>query len=383
MAAQGIDGGGAEFTLPTSLARSILPDTVPDMAGMPDGSFQRAGVETYLGSPGGLGSTIFPGFTPEVYDRRRPRVSPAGLVDWWPVKNREFNFPTVQETSRVTGSRWGGITSKWGLGETVLPAAADASVANIAFVQNRLLIYTTVTRDIWEDSDRLERWLNVIALGEIRFAIDSAIVNGILGGPIGIITSPCTVTVSKGATGSSSISSINIDAMWSAMYAGSRENCVWMCNDDTLQKIDQLGSSASRSQWAETPYIGYVPAGRYGQPFPTLKGRPIIACEACPVIGNPGDLICWDPTDYIFTYLRAATGGISIAVDVPPAKHATAMIGMPEGSVQRLISDQVLFTTDELAILWKFRGDGKFLWNTTMTNLNGATVGPAAIIAQR
>jgi hypothetical protein len=42
-----------------------------------------------------------------------------------------------------------------------------------------------------------------------------------------------------------------------------------------------------------------------------------------------------------------------------------------------------LFSTDQLALVWKLRGDGRFLWNSTMTNISGSTVGPCAIIAQR
>jgi Phage capsid family len=322
---------------------------------------------------------------PDVLDRRRPTVTPAGLVEWWDVPTREYTFATVQETSRANGQRYGGMTSTWGLSEVTLPPEVDGKTSLITFVQSRLLIFTTVSRDIWEDAQKLERWLNVVALSEVRFNIDFAIVNGVLGGPTGIINSPCTVTAPKGSTGPSSISSANIDDVWSAMYAGSRENCVWMASDDTIQKIDQLGAVASGSQWAETPYIGYVPAGRYGQPFPTLKGRPLIACEACPIIGSPGDLICWDPTDYIFTYLKAPSniGNISISVDVPPSKHATGMIGLPENALERRMSDQFLYAADELAITWKFRGDGRFLWSSQITNLNGALVGPAAIIQQR
>ena len=92
-----------------------------------------------------------------------------------------------------------------------------------------------------------------------------------------------------------------------------------------------------------------------------------------------------DPTDTIFTYLKAPTGvgGISVAVDIAPDKHTTGMIGLPEGAVERRLSEHVYFLSDRLSILWKFRGDCRSLWSSSVTNLNGATVGDAAIIAQR
>ena len=210
------------------------------------------------------------------------RSGRAALVTWLPVPTREFFLPVVQETSRATGSRYGGATSTWGLGETILSAKSDAKVASIRFVANRLLFYTTVSRDIWQDSVSLEYWLNYVALAEFRFAIEWAIVNGTLGGPQGLITGASTVTVPKGATSSSSIASANIDAMWSALSAGSKLNSVWLANDDSIQKIDQLALSG---QWPEIPY---VPAGRYGNSYATIKGRPILPCEACPIIGALG-----------------------------------------------------------------------------------------------
>lgn len=365
---------GINHELPFSMSRGILPTTV-----------NRTGVGYVASGPGGYGDTLKVGMAEDVLDRRRPKVTPCGLVDWWDVPTRQYVFPVVAETSRVAGQRWGGMTSTWGLGETALPAAVDAKVAQITFSQARLLIYTTVSRDVWEDAAKLERWLNVVALSEVRFNIDQAIMSGVVGGPQGVINGPATVTVPKGSTGPGAITSANIDAMWSSLYAGGRENCVWMAQDSTIQYIDQLGTVASGSQTPETPYIGYAPAGRYGVPFPTLKGRPLIACEALPAIGTLGDLVLWDPTDYIFTYLKSPIdiGNISISVDVPPSKHATGMIGLPENAVERRMSDQALWNLDELAIIWKFRGDGRYLWNSTVTNINGQTLGPAVVLATR
>jgi HK97 family phage major capsid protein len=361
-------GSGVSYGLPANMSRSILPDPM----------FMRTGVEAYASGPGGLGFTVKPDFAPEVVDKKRTTFGPVDQIDWWEVPTREYLFPAVNETSRATGSRWGGFQATWGLGETNLPAATDGKVANIRFIQNRLLIYTTVSRDIWEDSTKLERWLNYIALSEVRFSIELAIVNGTLDGPQSIITSPATVVVAKESGQSSgTIVSKNIDKLWSAMSAGSKRNACWYANDDTIWQIDQIAVSG---QWPEIPYI---PAGMYGNAYPTLKGRPLIPCEACPAIGLSGDLICADLSDYIFTYLKSPTGGISISVDVPAGKHATGMIGLPEGAVERRMSDQVLFTVDELAIVWKFRGDGQFLWKSTMTNINGASIGPCAVIAPR
>ncbi len=323
--------GNPSINLPASVTRSLLPSRAGN--GIANGTINGAVTRTlgehavnrtmvgYNALAGGVG--VFPGFGPDVLDRRRPTVSPASLVEWWPVDTRTYQFPSVQETSRANGSRYAGFNAQWGVEETSLPPVVDSAVGNINFTNRDLIVWTTVSEDIWKDARKLERWLNVIALSEIRWNLDYAIVQGVLAGPTGIITAPGTFTVAKGSTGSGAITSINIDAMWSSLYAGGRDNCIWLCNDDTFQKIDQLSTAPSAGASPETPYIGssYVPAGRYGQPFPTLKGRPLIACEACPAIGTPGDLILWDPTDWIFTYIEPRTdiGPMSISVSVPPS----------------------------------------------------------------
>jgi HK97 family phage major capsid protein len=368
--------GAVDHFLPASLTRSILPATFPTTRAHPD-EFTRTGT-TFSGPD--VGFTVKPGYADEVYDRTRTTFGPSNLVQWWEVETRQYEFPTVQETSRVSGQRWGGITSTWGLGETVLPAQVDGKVSMADFVNERLLILTTLSRDIWSDAKKLERWLNYVALAEVRFNIELAILMGITGcaRPMSVVNSPCTVTIAKqSGQGSGTIEAINIDQMWSAIAAGNKRNACWFASDSVISAIDQLAVSG---QW---PEINYIPAGRYGNAYPTIKGKPLFYCEACPAIGTPGDIICADLSDYVFTYMKAPAGGISISVDVSPGFGRSGMIGLPDGALERRASADVLFTTDQIALIFKFRGDGRFLWNTTVTSLNGATVGPAAIIAQR
>ena len=82
-------------------------------------------------------------------------------------------------------------------------------------------------------------------MSEIRFSIELAVIQGVLNGPTGIINEPCTVTVAKGSTGSSSISAANIQGQWSAMSAEARNGPSGSANDDTIQVIDSLAASGT------------------------------------------------------------------------------------------------------------------------------------------
>jgi hypothetical protein len=362
------DKAGSELVVPSMIARSMIPDTIT-----------RTGVGYVASGPGGYGDTLKVDYAPFVADRARPTRGPCDLMNWWPVKTRQYEFPAVQESSRSTGQRWGGIQATWGLNETSLPAATDGKVSLATFDNQRLLIYTQVSRDVWQDSESLARWLSYIAMSEIRFSIELAVINGITNGPTGIVNEPCTVTVPKGSLTSGTIGATAIDAQWSALSAGSKERAVWHANDDTIQAIDQLAVSG------QFPEGLYFPRGYMGNQYAQIKGADLIPNEACPIIGTPGDLIAVDWSDYVFTYIRPRpeTSPLSFSIEIPNDQFYRGIRGLPEGVVEQRMSDQAFFSTDVIAIVWKLRGCGRFLWNSQATNINGAAVGPAAVIAKR
>ena len=224
---------------------------------------------------------------------------------------------------------------------------------------------------------------------EIRYALEYAMINGrggystagpgSIAGPQGVIGAGCTVTVAKGATGSNAISAINIDAMWGSIASGNKRNAVFHCNDNTLDAIDQLAVSG---QWSESIYIA---AGRYGNEYPLIKGKPVICSEACPEIGSPGDLICVDWTDYwaVLHKPKPTDSGLAFSLTVPPDSGHLGVVGMPADSIEARMSDEFLWSSDSVAFMWRLRLDGNFLWPGAVTDAQGNQVGPASCIAHR
>ena len=76
----GANENGVDVILSDNLTRSILPEI----------GLTRTMTEG-LGGPAG-GFTVKPGFGPEVFDRRRPTVTPVGLVEWWPCTERRIQL---------------------------------------------------------------------------------------------------------------------------------------------------------------------------------------------------------------------------------------------------------------------------------------------------
>jgi HK97 family phage major capsid protein len=370
-------GPAGGHALPGDLVRSVLPAM----------DFART-TETFPGTQAGF--SIKPGYGDQIADRQRPKVVPSGLIEWIPILSNEWTMPTVTEFNTDTG-RYSGFVPTMGVSEETLPPALDSKISQVTWNNTRLIIFTTLSRDVWEDAPRLRVWMDRMASGAIQYFLNKAIITGVgcLTGPQGIALDRGCVTVPKGSTPTGTITSALIDAMWSSLYAGSKQNAVWLANDDTIQAIDQLTTASSATASQEINYISFVPAGRYGQSFPTLKGRPIIPCEQCPVIGQTGDLILWDPSDYILTYRSsqqaASIGAISVSVDTPPGKYWSGSYGLANDAVERRWSGQVpnLYQQDILALYWKMRLDCKSLWTYTSVNRNNETVGNAVVLEAR
>jgi hypothetical protein len=180
--------------------------------------------------------------------------------------------------------------------------------------------------------------------------------------------------------------------MWEALPEANRYNSVWLCNSTTAGIIDQL---AVGGQWPELQYLRAGPSGWTGA---TLKGRPMVWSEFCPGAGTPGDLILWDPTQYLFTYLPMTTDNPSplawdigldyIGInDVKIDPLGRVMFALPEGAFESRISGHTFFTTDVLVAAFKVRMDFQSIWAgpivAAQTTKAGATIkqGPCVIAA--
>lgn len=339
---------------------------------------------TMSGISGAAGGFLIPfGMADDVLDRARTIDGPWARCNFWDVPTRQFFIPAVSETSVATGSRFGGIVSQLGKGEISTMAATDGKVALVETNQERLTIYSIVSRDLFADSRMLNRWLSYVAIAEMRAVIENFLINGptsgvaVAVGPQGAINSPCTVSITR-ATGGQ-LKAIDIDKLAAAIAPGN-----WQCpamafyaNKQTIETIDQLATSG------QYPEALYMRAGASAwTPHPTLKGKPLIQCNYCPNVGTAGDLIAADFGDYVFTYLKPkpTDSALAFMLDPPRGPHHLGAVGMPDDAIEARMSDEKYFDTDLVAFCWKLRGDGKWLWNSTSQDANGNAIGPVAVI---
>jgi len=141
--------------------------------------------------------------------------------------------------------------------------------------------------------------------------------------------------------------------MWSRCWAPSRKNAVWLINQDCEPQLNGMSIAVGTGG---IPV--YLPAGGLSQsPYSTLFGRPVIPVEYCATVGDQGDIILADFTQYQ-------------AIDKGVLKTATSI--------------HVRFDYNETAFRFVFRFDGQPSWKSALTPYKGSnTLSPFVALANR
>lgn len=176
---------------------------------------------------------------------------------------------------------------------------------------NKLICFVPVTDELLEDAPALESWLRVKAPQKMTSKLNTALIRGNgVGMPLGVLESPSLVTVSKEISQNlDTVVGANISKMWGRLYGPSRRNAVWLVNQDVEAQLDFLAFPDAGSGF---PVPLYVPQGGLSaSPYSTLKGRPVVPVEAMSTIGDLGDIMLVDWTQYM-----TLTKGRDIKTDV-------------------------------------------------------------------
>jgi len=265
-----------------------------------------------------------------------------------------IKIPAVNETSRADGSRWGGVQAYWAA-EAGSKTASTPQFRQMSLELKKLVGLCYATDEMLQDATALESIIKQAFSEEFGFKIDDAIVRGDgAGKPLGILNSPCLVTVSKeSGQDADTIVTENIIKMWSRMYGRSRQNAVWLINQDIEPQLYTMSLAVGTGG---IPV--YMPAnGLSGQPYGTLFARPVLPIEQCSTLGDKGDIILADFSQYLL---------------------------IDKGAMQSATSIHVKFVYDETAFRFVYRIDGQPTWNSALTPYKGSnTLSPFVTLAER
>lgn len=263
-------------------------------------------------------------------------------------------YNVVDETSRATGSRGGGVQAYW-IAEGGSLTASRPKLAQQSIRLGKLAALLYATDELIADDTALESWTDAEVTDELSFMLDDAIYEGSGSGlPQGIINANALVTVSKETNqAAATINADNVEKMFSRMAARSLSRAAWYINQDCWPQIFQLAHVVGTGG---VPM--YIPAGGLQDaPFGTLLGRPIRPIEQASTVGTVGDIVFADMSQYL-------------------------LIG--KGGVARAVSMHVQFLTDEMAFRWIVRVNGRSKKLAAVTPFKGSnTTSPFVALQTR
>ncbi len=273
-----------------------------------------------------------------------------------PMSTKYLTIPYIVESSRADGSRHGGVRV-YRKAEAAQATSSKTAIGRLKLTLNKLVGLAYDTEELMRFSPvSAEALLSQLFAEEFAFAIDNEIINGTGGGQcLGILNAPCKIEVAKEAGQlADTIVFENVAKMWSRLYARSRANAVWFVNQDCEY---QLMTMAMVVGTGGVPV--YMPAsGVSGSPYSTLFGRPVIPIEQAATVGDNGDIILADMSQYLY------------------AEHTSGM----EGAT----SIHLRFDYGETAMRWVMYNDGQPWWASALTPYKGtATQSPIVTLAAR
>jgi HK97 family phage major capsid protein len=225
-----------------------------------------------------------------------------------------MTFP-VDETTAYQST--GGIQAYWD-GEGSTMTQSKPQLKELTAKLHRLTALVPMTEELLEDAPAMGAYVQRKAGEKLAFKVSDAIVNGTGAGmPLGIMNAPCLVTVSKiSSQVADTLHAKNVAAMIARMPAKSFRNAVWLVNQDLLMQIPQLGFAVTDGT---TTNVGagalYLAPGAMANssPYGTLWGRPIVPTEACAPIGDLGDIVLADLSQYMTV---TKSGGVKSDVSI-------------------------------------------------------------------
>lgn len=256
-------------------------------------------------------------------------------------------WPAVNETSRVDGSRLGGIQTYWeGEGDTITASRPKFRLINLELKKLTALVY--VTDEMLQDAPQTEAFVNSSLPQEFRTVLDNAILRGDgAGKPLGILESGVYATVLKESSGNGTGTLLfeNVSKMLDRQL--DVRGAIWLRNQAT-------GHHLRAMKVGDTPiYLANMSAT--GTPQESLFGLPSFIVEQCSTTGTIGDVINANLSYYL--------------------------LGQ-KGAIQTASSIHVQFLTVQTAFRFILRVDGQPQLNSAITPMNGTATLSAFVVTE-
>lgn len=298
-------------------------------------STKATGLNEAIPSQGGY--LVHPQYIDQIQNKMYETSGILNAVRWFnlgPNTNRLI-VPAVDETSRVDGSRQGGVLSYW-LAEAGTKTASKPKFRNMDIVLHKQAALVYTSDELLADATALESYLSQAVSDELRFQAEAAIYRGDgVGKPLGWMNSPSLLTLTRD-TGSK-ILAADVIGMWTRLWPSCQANAVWYVSPDANAQLLQLYLTSTLA----FPFYSIDQAG-----VVRMFGRPVIITEYASALNTTGDIMLVDPTQYF---------------------------AVRKGGIEAASSIHVQFVTDETAYRFVWRVGGQDSWSSVLTPYKGSS----------
>ncbi len=295
-------------------------------------------------TPSQGGFLVPPQYAAGIRERMYNTGQILGRLNVTNVSGNTMVYNVLDETSRATGSRAGGLQGYW-LNEGGTKTASKPKFDQISLKLKKVAALAYATDELLADTSALDGFLMRHMADELRFLVEDAVVEGDgVGKPLGILNSPALISATR--TNASQVAAADIAGMWARRWVGANDY-VWLIDQSVHPQLVNM----TVGNWPV-----YVPAGGFnGAPYASLYGRPIIESEYSKALGSVGDVMLVS-----FSEIAAiAKGGVEMASSI-----------------------HVQFLTDEQVFRAVYRFDAQPFWKSALTPFNGGnTVSPFVALA--
>ena len=271
-----------------------------------------------------------------------------------PVSGNGLTMNVIDESSRVAGSRWGGVAAYW------KPEAGTATAKKVKFAQSewklrKLIAISYATDELLEDTSALGSVMSQAFAEEIAFMVDDSLIRGDGAAmPLGITLAPCFISQAK-ETGqlADTIVYENLVNMWARLHARSQQKAAWMINQNCLPQLMLMSLDVGTGGMP----VYLPPGGASGAPYGTIFGRPVLINEFSDKLGEVNDIVLADWSQYQV---------------------------ITKGGLKSANSAHVKFAEDEMAFRFTYRVDGQPLWKSAVTPFKSSNdISPFIGLAER
>lgn len=269
-----------------------------------------SGVNQAIPSEGGF--LVPPQFSSKIWDEMATDNDDLlGMTDNYSIDGESLTMNANAETSRATGSRFGGVRGYWmNEADQITKSKPKWRAMRLEPQECGVLIYAT-DKSVRNSPIALGSYLDRAAREELKFLAGAAIFAGTgAGQPSGLMNSGSLITVNKETSqAAATINQLNISKMWARLHPRARAAAVWLLNVDCEPQLDTLNSTVTNV--AGTENVGGYANKVFDAEKRTLKGRPIVTTEYNETLGTKGDIVLvnlgWYATGTRSTGVRSDT----------------------------------------------------------------------------